>query len=868
MIHARFATNGKPIVYLDGIQVYALEVNVGPVNYAFILKRVSLLRFALVSKLGIHIDIRMFDRYLDVHMHVADNSYCTNGQGLWGNCNNKPFDDFANSSSQERIPDQAYIHEVFGLSWKVLPINSLFKYNLNEYHEERDLSGGGYSLLFNNTGIQTGEIYSFSSSDITIEFMIKLIGKSGTVISYTTTETFAVTITSGTVKLQYADTTLETLVGPQIGKWNHISIVWSRANKIVQFYLIDENGVQSRNFPIANEVNIFEPGGILALGYWRPSPTGRGRAPSEGFVGELDELRIWNKKLDPQTISSNWKLNLNCRHSLDLASLWKFNEGQGNIAKDCVSTAHIILPSSIWRPPTWVYSTAPISPFSVDIAKSYSLRFDILLPYADVDRKCTEVVLRSDIRSSCPKLTSSLLMFYYSVCLTTVSRTGNLDSAYWVMLVASDFCTFIEPSRPWYAKNLCKQVTRYNFPEWVGSSCERYCQFGLQHTSKADSCECEHGFYGTNCSNECPGGYNRPCNGLASCNPKTGTCNCPINANASSDCTKCLSGWTGKDCSVAVANITTNASIKISYCQGYGVSHYTTFDGAAFNFGTSGEFYAVKTVDFEVQIRQTLCGNGSFCITSLAVRAGLTNVTIRAALNNSGSERVWINRVLTKAASVKLNKTFVYIKTSPSTFEVSNNLTLGNKTLLRVKTWKKYLSFEIIAEAKLCKKATGLCSSCDGNVENDFIDSNGTTFWGKNATQDLIIRKLTSQWSVRVSDSMFIYDSTTYHEKRDVTTSGYCLQFKGSVTKSMNVRFNRVKDLTLQLFVKVSAVGGTIMSYATTNTFALVNDATIKIYLGANVFDTAGVLQLNSWYQISIVYQRLAGKDKIKVITF
>jgi hypothetical protein len=744
-----------------------------------------------------------------------------------------------------------------------LPINSLFKYNINSYHEERDLNGGGYSLFFNNTGVQTGEIYSFSSSDITIEFMIKLIGKSGTVISYTTTETFALTVSSGTVKLQYADTVLETLIAPQIGKWNHISIVWSKTNQILQFYLIDESGrVNSRNFPIANAVNVFEPGGVLALGYWRPSPSGSGRVPTQGFIGELDELRIWNKKLDPQTLSSNWKINLNCRHSLSLASLWKFNEGQGNIAKDCISTAHIILPSSIWRPPVWVYSTAPISLFSIDVAKAYSLRFEILLPLADVERKCKEVIVESSIRSSCPNKSSSLLMFYYSACLSTVSRTGSYDSAYWVMLTASDFCEFIEPSKPWYAKKLCKQVTRYNFPEWTGSNCERYCQFGLQQPLEAEICECVQGFYGNNCSNECPGGYNKPCNGLSACNPNTGTCNCPINANATRDCTKCLPGWAGKDCSIAVANTTANASIKISYCQGFGVSHYITFDGAGFNFGTSGEYYAINTPDFAVQVRQIPCGNTSFCITSLAVKTQMRNVTIRAALNDSGLTLVWINRVLTNTASVKLSDAFVFHKTSPRTFEITNNLTLGNKTSIRITTWKKYLSFEIIADSKLCKRATGLCSSCDGNVVNDFKGSNWTVLWGQNATQDLINRELSSKWIVQTSDSMFVYDSTDYHEKRGITTSGYCLAFKGSVANAMGVQFSAVTDLTLQLFVKVNAVGGTILSYATTSTFALVNDATIKIYFGAVVFDTAEGLQLNSWYQISLVYQRTSGNIK------
>ncbi|KAK3724602.1 hypothetical protein QZH41_005193 [Actinostola sp. cb2023] len=65
--------------------------------------------------------------------------------------------------------------------------------------------------------------------------------------------------------------------------------------------------------------------------------------------------------------------------------------------------------------------------------------------------------------------------------------------------------------------------------------------------------------------------------------------------------------------------------------------------------------------------------------------------------------------------------------------------------------------------------------------------------------------------------------------------------------------------LTGFLFVMSKLVGGTIFSYATKTTFALVNDNTIQLYFGAKAFDTGGKLREGTWYQISISYRRKLG---------
>ena len=860
MLHARFLTDEEPVVAVNGKQVFDLAFNVGPAEYRFVFNRVSRLRFILESSFGVYLSVRMYDRYMDLHMNVKNTSYCTGSVGLWGNCNGDVFDDFTSLHGDivtKTNISQSYLHGIYATAWKVKAQNSLFMYDFNSYHEKRTSYGGGYALFFNNTGAQTGEIYSFSSSDIAIEFMLRLQGLAGTILSYTTTETFAVTY-SGTVKLHYADTVLDTLAVLEAGKWNQITLVWSKSTKILQYYQIDsERRVQSRNFPVSAEVNMFEPGGVLAIGFWRPSPTGRGNPPLESFVGEIDELRIWNKKLDSFAVSANFKRNVDCKAE-SLASLWKFSEGEGGVAHDCVSTAHILLPSPIWRAPLWVFSTADIPQFASAVSTVYNYKFEGKITRTFAEQKCDSLVFSSKL-IYCSVVNHAVLTYYYTACVMTVTRTGSMQQSYWTVMSIADYCQSATLSNNWIARPLCNSVSNANFPNWVGGDCQIECKFGTLDGSNLQRCKCRAGFYGNSCSEECPGGYRRPCNGFSACEPTTGTCMCPLNANASADCSSCSPGWTGKDCAVATAKAINTSYVP--YCQAYGAAHYTTFDGASYNFGTYGEFFALNTATVAVQVRQIPCMSKDFCISAIAIRAGGSNVTVRAPFTSNGKPSVWIDKQRTEVNQLKLSGGFMYWKTAPNTFEVTNNKTLDSGlTALRIKRWKRYLTFELVVDQSLCETASGICASCDKNMTNDFRNSSvGKPVLGLKTSQKTIIVLFSAVYSVSLTDSMFIFTATSYKEKRDITSSGYQLAFNGTYTEPFKVPFSKDTDLTIQFFVKLQAVGGTIISYAAACTFAVVNDKTIKIYIANSIYDTKVSISFNVWCQVTLVYWRERG---------
>ena len=860
LVHGRFAVKEEPVIFLDGKRTYSLEFNFGPDSHKFTFKRTTRLQFILSSVYGVHLIIRLYDRYLDIHMRVDNETYCQATQGLWGNCNYNTFDDLSSRNGDlitRQNVTQSYLHDLYGPTWQVMAKKSLFIYKFNTYQEKRQLFGGGYALFINNTGAHTGEIFSFSSSDLTIEFMVRAESQNGTLISYTTTQMFAVVLESGKLKIRYEDTILDTLAVIQMNKWSQIALVWSKSTSILQFYYFNGSGnAHSRNFPIPSNENVFQPGGILALGYCRPAPAGLTKPLKEGFIGQIDELRIWNKKLDQLSLLANLKRNMDCNTRVqNLASLWKFNEGYGAVAYDCVSNIHITFQTGIWHGPLWVFSTASMQQFSVDFLSAYSFRFGD--KWISAEEKCFDLVFQSSMGSQYSMLSSATFWFYHMSCVAAITRSSYFNYAYSTIMAVSDFYYLFDRHSTWYAQRLCGQVSAENFPVWYGLNCAEYCRFGFPQN---DRCFCMKGFYGENCSQECPGGYLSPCGGQQLCNNITGKCSCPVTANITKDCSLCSPGWIGSDCSVALGR---NGSNLDNYtCQGFGAGHYITFDGAGYRFQTYGEFYLINRDQFTAQIRQIPCMNGSFCISSVAVETGSSSIVIRASHDGNGDALVWFNRELTGTTTLDLENDFRFQIIAPKTYEIGKK---GSGTvLLRVKVWKRYLSFELTSVRQFCTVSSGLCSSCDSNIENDFTNSTGAKYPEQIISQQEIISIFSSQWRVSFSQSLFLFGYTSYREQREINLNGYALQFNGTLASStaLPTSFTKGQDFTLQLFVRVHDYGGTIICYAKEFTFAIVNNANAAtIHVGKTEYNLGITLPLGIWAEVSIAYSSSSGES-------
>lgn len=265
---------------------------------------------------------------------------------------------------------------------------------------------------------------------------------------------------------------------------------------------------------------------------------------------------------------------------------------------------------------------------------------------------------------------------------------------------------------------------------------------------------------------------------------------------------------------------------------------------------------------FTVQIRQIPCMNGSFCISSVAVKTGSSSIVIRASHDGNGDALVWHNRELTGTTTLDLENDFRFQRTAPKTYEIGK--TGSGTVLLRVKVWKRYLSFELTSVGQFCTVSSGLCSSCDSNIENDFTNSTGAKYWEQNISQQEIISIFSSQWRVSFSQSLFLFGYTSYREQREINLNGYALQFNGTLASStaLPTSLTKGQDFTLQLFVRVHDYGGTIICYAKEFTFALVNDANAAtIHVGKTEYELGITLPLGIWAQVSIAYSSSNGES-------
>ena len=847
-IHAPYKDAGDPTLWIDKIQSFSLKTLFNSNRNTFTLERSSWGNFVFYSK-NLILDIRIFGRYIDLAFTLTEPNLCSRSKGLWGSCDGNTINDFIPRNTFNISQNFSTIHEIsqnfinkFVRSWKVSDnLVSLFMFNTGGVNEPRLKTDALYCLRFQDTGITARNLFTLAGGDVTIEMMVKSDGIDGTLFSYATTSTLAIVVKT-TVRIFYGSQEFDTFLSLGKNRWNLISLIWLKKNRIVQFVLIeDSEKTHVRNFPVNSAHDIFAPGGTLTLGYWYPTGGAAASSIIGGFFGEVDEVLIWNKRRLVTEIVKSRVIVLDCA-SKDLASFWRFNEGQGNLATDCVAGVHFQFPVQA-QGPTWVYSSANLE------LESKNKGILTVNEKLSLERVCKEEIFGGSYGKQCNVLDSNVKMFYTMACYELVLSSGEIKERVWSIFTYLDYCKTSLGVAQWPGGKYCDQLKKLQLPDWVSLQCQMDCKFG--NVLKNGDCQCEHGFYGRLCSQECPGGYATPCGGFNECDKLTGTCTCPLNANFSSDCRSCSPGWTGDKCSVAITNDARGLKTT-PVCQSYGRGHFTTFDGSNYDVKTSGEFYLIRSTNFIAQIRHVPCMNSSSCVAAIALRLGEVNVTLRASYEEQGKPLLYIDQYKTDyTVRQYIEGGYEFSQKQPGLFGIRR----GRKRVLEVRAQQKYLSFSLFSDVKACWNISGLCSSCDNNTANDFVRTTLRRRKRSTDNQNQSISNFVENWSVLPPDTMFIYKE---REQREMSSSEYCLLYNGTAvdTREIYGSFTTSETVTLEFFVKIDKRGGTILSYAAVNTFGIINDATIKIQFSTNVMDTGIRLTAGQWYWLTITFSR------------
>ena len=870
-IHSRIGAGHQVVVTLNGVPIDSKSlVTIG--SSGFVFQRKSSTCYTIHGPGGFYFVIYSRAIHLDVSI-TMERWMCHEACGLFGRCKNPASSVQSSNCSVKGIADTYNLSTIskktvitFLKAWTLPQNESLFAPVLNLSGEAQSNNGGGNCLFFNRTSVVTAPLTNvFVGNYITVQFFVKAKDPSvheGTVISYALKNTFAVVVNK-TVQIYFGTHFFDTQLVLEGAVWNHVSLVYRRSSGLLQVYVINSKGIiQTRIFFVG--VGAFADGGTLAIALWQVTKL---FVSVPGFVGWVDELSIWNKRFDSIMVQQSWNTNFHVP-TPGMALLWKFNEGSGFICRAAVGGIDMTLPTPPWRSPVWYPSDVSLRALS-----STSPQLFNETTKNSTRELCTNVFLKGPLYSQCSDAVGSS-NFYYEACISEVSTSKNPASAGEIAIAFGMECQAALNLTEAPGQAICNILPGGRYDDWVGDNCTRKCVFGLFSDG---TCTCESGYWGVNCSHECPGGAANACHDHGQCDVTTGECRCFSNWQGNQNCSECTPGWVGSSCSVAVA--TTDPSILNKTAKVCTISEggfVVGFDGSLYTFTTVGEFLMITSPLLQVEVRQVPCGNGFVCLNAVGFRLTDISISLHAPYESDKSPVVHVNGEIFNVGGDPTNdmqrRNISIEPTSSNSYQIVLSQYVAIKTVFT----DRYMSVESTVTNSFCLSIEGLCGSCAKVLpgQNE-TNTNGTSvlpgrkpktvleeLGDLNSTVEDVDDFVQTELIVNSTSETptIVIDQNVYGETRVVYGGLYSLhyQFTAVATQGL-VNLFASEAVTIQLLVKSChprLCGGTLISYTSNVTFYISNHVTVTVVIGLHVFDTGISTETDQWNQVSVVFIR------------
>ena len=821
IIVAHAGTYGKVSITLNGILVNInakLSFGSGKI---FSYKRGSHGRFIISGPNGL--DIVLFNRTKLLQFQLKlPHSMCVGVAGLFGSCSKRvECAQTCNSSSLTSAVNITAASSIdikdFISRWKLRQNDTLFGPVLNQTGELTTYTVAQTCLYMEKTGIITPALHGiFTGKYLSIAFMVKIktVINAGVVISYSRNSSFAVAIDK-TLHILLDNNTLDTGIEVQANIWATIAIAYHRETGVLQIFYLKVGGiVQTRTLVIG--FKWFPNGGNLGIGMRQV--TKLGPVSLSTFVGWVDEIQLWDTRLDGVTVQANFERNVDGT-TIGIAAVWKMNEGEGTVVSDAKEKYDIKFPSPGFKQPRW----APADYMLKTDLTAVVLSPDNTLKKNAVDI-CTRLINSPVMSSSCNALLKNASNYYYLSCIESIVSNKNTGIASHVLTSYASECKAAGNLTKLPMTSLCNEVPEKQLLDFFGDNCTQKCIFG---TPSGQLCQCDTGYFGRNCSSECPGSADSPCNNRGVCDIY-GFCHCDPNWRGDSKCSKCTPGWFGSDCSFTVG-IKVNTTILRCTVTEAGV--YSGFDSLQFSLKHTGKYVLFNTSTITVYVDHAVCSGSSKCVSALYVKEG--NLQLKFSVGTSetllpqihlGSKLITVNEFATS-----LGSNIVVRKTSFTSY------TIQFKNALTISATSQSLFFALSVQDtdRLCISSNGLCGSC-------------------RSTPNTLPARFKS-----IGSASFSYYAL------------YCLYFQQSTLYSENVNIFTADEVTIDFLIKScdsSVCGGPIVSYAVNETFFVSNYKTVKIHIGVDVYDTRISTEIDSWNQIFVTISKRKWKLDIFIV--
>lgn len=805
-----------------------------PAGLRFSFTRESRVRLSFVIESKLIVNIRAQVGYLDVSSTILDTSFCVNSSGLWGSCNNNSLDDLLdynsslhgmfgnateyNSTSSISSVTQDFIRNVFIKSWSVNKDEDvLIRNGLNS-------SSGPSALRVDSKVLRTDGLFTTTGSRTSIEVFVR-VKEPGVVWTYSYRHVFGL-ILNNTVLIFQGSNVIDTGLSISFDTWFKISVTFDSSASLLKVFTVDMNGI----FNLRTYVNVFSkdtfyPSGVFTIGgTYLPAS---GIVKTKSFVGDIYQIRIWNKTLSTDELRTQVSINIPCS-TKELANMWRFEQMQDPVFLDCVADVPLkVMPDMNQTRISW----RPVELLNVYETNSALTVFTNTENLERLERECKEIITAY---THCIARDKSVLPVFTYFCIRELWFSGNSSSPYHTIAMMSEFCINkykdVDPLK-------CQFLESYN-RETSGLDCSKRCIFG--HFDSKDNCICLDGFFGQTCQSECPGGFDKSCYRQGACDKKAGHCDCKRNFAASS-CIACATNWTAADCGIVYGNRDGHA--KHYTCQSF-KNNLIGFSASGIHISSPGEFHLVKTSELDVQGRYVPCDNRSLCLHSIGLNIDGTRMTVYNPNIIEKGKNIWVNgHQVTITHAQMLASKLQAIPISSGVLKIITDATTRlNITVMFLKT-----DLIVTIESEICHLMDGLCGACDSYRGIKVIGN----------TSEAIMKDIMQKSEVaNASDSTFLYHEPPFYEGRSVSDFGHMIHLNNTGISSGEVQdlFRPESDFTIEMYVKLSASSGTLISYSSTETTGIVVSDSYKIYHGFDVIDCKIKPKLNVWIRLVFAY--------------
>ena len=808
-------------VWLNGIpmkithaQMINAKLQISPVS-------AKVLKIIIYGTIPLNITITFLtgDMIVTVTSHT-----CSEIEGLCGSCQTFRNIDSRGNTSKEIVNNLMQ-------QTRITTSNSVFLFHKPPFYESRIISGFEYMIHLNDSGITSDEITNLfqPTSDFTIEIFVKLVSSTGTLLSYSNAETTGIVV-SDSFKIYKGREVIDCKIKPKLNVWVRLVFAYNVKLSILSVYQFMSRHNYEMERIIVNHLRL-ETKGHLQLGYWQATKSKPNAEQVAKFNGFIDEVRLWDKNFEQFFVESLHRPQI---PNIDgLKAYWKFNEGHGTVFKDDTAGLVMRLPLSVNPLDVWRFSDQATFPFK-HVAAMMEMQNETLK--AEIDAKCSALIYHKDLHEKCGKfIGKAFVEFYYLSCIRESYRKGSSEAVYSSVLAYISYCQSITNVNKWPRLKICDVIPSTYYPAITATHCVIPCVFGKTDLVNV-RCVCDHGYWGADCSNLCPGGKANTCSGKGDCNVTTGACDCQENWKGNLNCSACTPGWTGNECQLVVT-----PEPPSSVCSFFPGGHLVTLNAVHTTFYGHGEFYLLgnSTTDIRLHVHQVPClDDKARCINGISLKVQRHLVSIKAALDDKKEPMISINQ-----SSFEMSNTIHFfddiaiVRLESSLYEITVANNTRNSLLLTLRNLGRELAVTLKVKGKYCNMSNSLCSTCFEGGRKLFDLSHGDI-----------------ENTVRVPIGKMIL-SKSIHE-----ATKFNLRFKGvgiSTNVLPSLYFN--KDITIELRFTATSTSNfesTLFSISGSTSFGVIVQGTLKLVVSRTLHDTTYVIEKDKLNQVTLVYSK------------